>query len=90
MCISKTKTDHLSKCALYRKMMQYGITLSTEHRSETNINFKKIVFKITHFLNKNKRVYNIPVKIKIFRYQNNTGLKYFADIRFGMFVVHIK
>ena len=33
--------------------------------------------------------YNIPVKIKIFRYQNNTGLKYFADSRFGMFVVQI-
>ena len=69
--------------------MQYGNKLSTEHQSETNINFKKIVFKITHFLNKNKRFYNIPVKIKILRYQNNTGLKYFADIRFGMFVVEI-
>ena len=70
-------------------MMQYGIELSTEHRSETNVNFKKILFKITHFLNKNLRFYNIPVKIKIFRYQNNTDLKYFADIRLGMFVVQI-
>ena len=70
-------------------MMQYGIKLSTAHRSETNINFKKSYLKSTHFLNKNERFYNIPVKIKIFRYQNNTGLKCFADIRFGMFLVQI-
>ena len=41
----KTKPNQLSKCALYRKMMQYGIKLSTEHRSETNINFKKSYLK---------------------------------------------
>ena len=35
----KTKPNQLSKCALYRKMMQYGIKLSIEHRSETNFNF---------------------------------------------------
>ena len=70
-------------------MMQYGIKLSIEHRSETNINFKKSYLKSLIFLNKNQRFYNTPVKIKICRYQNNTCLKYSADIRFGMFVVQI-
>ena len=67
-------------------MIQYGIKLSTEHRSETNNNFENSHFKSIIFLNKNSRFYLIPVKIKIFRNQNNTGLKYFADIRFGMCV----
>ena len=41
----KTKPNQLSKCALYRKTVQYGIKLSTGHRSETNINFKKSCLK---------------------------------------------
>ena len=41
----KTKLNQLSKCALYRKMMLYGIKLSTEHWSETTINFKKSYLK---------------------------------------------
>ena len=47
----KTKPNQWSKCALYRKMMQYGIKLSTKHRSETNNNFensylKSIIFQL--------------------------------------------
>ena len=46
----KQKPNQLSKCALYRKMMQYGIKFSTNHPSETNNNFensylKSIIFK---------------------------------------------
>ena len=37
-----------------------------------------------NFLNKNSTFYKIPIKIKIFRYQN-IGVKYFANIRLGMF-----
>ena len=45
----KTKPNQLSNRALYRKMMQYGIKLSTNHPSETNNNFeisylKSIIF----------------------------------------------
>ena len=36
-----------------------------------------------------KQFYIIPIKIKIFRIQNNIGVEYFADIRFGMFLVQI-
>ena len=36
----KQKPNQLSKCALYCKMMQYGIKLSTKHPSETNNNFE--------------------------------------------------
>ena len=77
----KINPNQLSKGALYRKMMQYGIKLSTKHTSETNNNFE-----INHlFLVKNKTFYNIP--IKIFCNQKNIVLKYYADIRFGMFLV---
>ena len=45
----KQKPNQLSKCALYRKMMQYGIKLSTRHPSETKNNsensyLKSIIF----------------------------------------------
>ena len=56
-------------------MMQYGIKLSTKHPSESNNNFENSYF--------------ILIKIKIFRNQNNIGVKHFADIRFGMFLVQI-
>ena len=89
MCISKDKTHQLSKGALYRKMMQYGFKLSAKHPSETNDNFENSYLKSISFLVKNKTFYNIPIKIKIFCNTNNIGLKYFADIRFGMFLVKI-
>ena len=41
----KQKANKLSKCALYRKMMQYWIKLSTNHPSETNNNFEKSYLK---------------------------------------------
>ena len=48
--------NQLSKGALYRKMMQYGFKLSTEHPPETNNHLKKyylksirILVKIEHF-----------------------------------------
>ena len=41
----KLKPNQLSKCALYRKMMQYGIKLGTKHPSETNNNFESFYFK---------------------------------------------
>ena len=41
----KTKPNQLAKWALYRKMMQYGIKLSTKHPSETNNNFENSYLK---------------------------------------------
>ena len=46
----KIKPNQLSKCALYRKMVQYGIKKSTKHPFETINNFensylKSIIFK---------------------------------------------
>ena len=70
-------------------MMQYGFKLSTKHPSETNNNFENSYLKSISVLVKNKTFYNIPIKIKIFCNKNNIGLKYFADIRFGMFLVRI-
>ena len=84
------KPNQLSKGALYRKMMQYEIELSTKHPSEANNNFENCYLKsIIFFLMKNKTFYNIPIKIKIFCHHNNIDIKYFADIRFGMFLVLI-
>ena len=48
------------------------------------ITILKILININHFLNKNLTFYKIPIKIKIFRYQN-IRVKYFANIRLGMF-----
>ena len=70
-------------------MMQYGIKLSTKHPPETNIHLKNSYLKSISILVKNKTFYNIPIKIKIFGNKNDIGLKYFADIRFGMFLVKI-
>ena len=71
-------------------MMQYGITLSTKHTSETNNNFDFFFYlnSIT-FSVKIDLFYNIQIKIEIFCNQNNIGLKYFADIWFGMTLVQI-
>ena len=55
--------------------MQYGVKLSREHPSETNYNFKNSYLKSIIFLDKNWTFYNIPIKIKIFRNQNNICLK---------------
>ena len=68
-------------------MVQYGFKLSTKHASETNNKFENSYLKSNSFLVKNITFYNIP--IKIFCNKNNIGLKYFADIRFGMFLVKI-
>ena len=89
MCISKIKHNQLSKGALYRKMVHYGIKLNTKHPSETINNFENCYLKSIIFGVKNNTFYYIPIKIKIFCYQNNIGIKYLADIRFGMFLVHI-
>ena len=59
MCISKYKTQLISKGALYRKMMQYGIKLSTKHSSETKNNFLKFLFKMNHFFGKKKELFTI-------------------------------
>ena len=45
----KPEPNQLSKCAIYRKMMQYGIKLSTEHPSETNNNSKNSYLKSINF-----------------------------------------
>ena len=50
----KIKPNQLSKGALYRKMMQYGIILSTKHLSETHNNFENFYLKSIIFLVKNK------------------------------------
>ena len=70
-------------------MMQYGFKLSTKHPPETNNLLKNSYLKSISILVKNKTFFDIPIKIKIFYNKNNTGLKYFADIRFGMFLVKI-
>ena len=41
----KQKPNQLSKCALCRKMMQYGIKLGTKHPSETNNHFENSYLK---------------------------------------------
>ena len=70
-------------------MMQYWFKLSTKQASETNNNFKNSYLKSIKYLVKNKPFYNIPIKIEIFCNENNTGLKYFADVRVGMLLVKI-
>ena len=83
------KPNLLYKGALYRKMMQYGIKLSTKHPSETKSNFENSFLIPIIFSVKNRTFYNIPIKIEIFCNPNSIGLKYFADIGFGMFLVQI-
>ena len=69
-------------------MMQHGIKLSRKHPSTTNNNFGNSYLKSIIILDKNSTFfYNIPLKIKILRNQNNIGVKYLADIKFGMFLV---
>ena len=85
----KIKPNQLSQGSLYRKMMQYGFKLSTKHPPETNYNFEHSYLKPISFWVNNKTFYNIPIKIKIFCNKNNIVFKYFADIRFGMFLVKI-
>ena len=70
-------------------MMQYGIKLGTKHPSETKTNFENSYLKLIIFFVKNRTLYKIPIKIEIFYNQNSIGLKYFADIWFGMFLVLI-
>ena len=79
----------MSKCALYRKMMQYGIKFSTKHPSETKNNFENFYLKSIIFSIKSRTFYNIPIKIKIVCNQNSIELKYFANNWSGMFLVQI-
>ena len=79
----------MSKGALCRKMIQYEIKLSTKHPSETNNNFENSYFKSVIFSVKSITFNSIPIKIEIFCNQNSIGLKYFAKIWFGMFLVQI-
>ena len=86
----KIKPDHFFKGALYCKMMQYGIKLSTKHPSETNNNFENSHLKNNHFFDKkNKTFYNIPIKTEIFYNQNKICPKYFANIRSSMVLVQL-
>ena len=71
----------MSKGAQYRKMMQYGIKLSTKHPSETNNSFDNSYLKSVIFSVKCITFYNIPIKIEIFCNQNSIGLW------LGMFLV---
>ena len=68
--------------------MQYGIKFSAKHPSETNNNFDSNLKSIICLVN-NQTFYIMTIKIKIFCNQNNIILKYFASIRFGMFLVQI-
>ena len=65
--------------------MLYGIKSSTKHPSEIKNNFENSYLKSIIFSVKNRTFYKIPIKIEIFCNQNSIGLKYFADIWFGMF-----
>ena len=85
----KINQNQLYKGALYRKMMQYGFKLSTKHPSGTKNNFENSYLKSISFLVNSNTFYYIPISFKIFCNKNNIGLKYFADIRFGMFLVKI-
>ena len=67
-------------------MIQYGIKFSTKHPSETNKNFENshlnsIIISV--------KIVLFTIKIEIFCNQNRIGLKYFADISFGMTLVQI-
>ena len=70
-------------------MMQYGIKLNSKHLSETKNNFENAYLKSIIFSVKNRTFYNIQIKIEIFCNQNSIGLKYFADIWVGLFLVQI-
>ena len=75
--------------ALFRKMMQYGIKFSKKHPSKTKNNFENSYLKLIIFSIKHRTFYNIPIKIEIFCNQNSIGLKYFANIWLGMYLVQI-
>ena len=64
----------MPKGALYRKMMQYGIKLSTKHPSETVNNSDNSYLKSVIFSVKSIIFYNIPIKIELFCNQNSIGL----------------
>ena len=61
--------------------------MSTKNPSENKNNFENSYLKTIIFSVKNRTFYNIPIKIAIFCNHNTIGLKYFADIWFGMFLV---
>ena len=63
--------------------------MSRTHPSETNNNFENSYLKSVTFSLKSITVYNIPIMIEIFCNQNSIGLKYFAEIWFGMFLAQL-
>ena len=74
VCVYKKITPNLlSKGALYHRMMQYGIKLSTKHPSENNNNFEISYLKSVMFSVKSITFYNIPIKIEVFCNQNRIG-----------------
>ena len=85
VCVYLKKHNQLSQDALYRKTMQYGFKLSKKHPSETINNFENSYLISIIYLVRNKTFYIIPM----FCNRTNIGLKCFADIRFGIFLVQI-
>ena len=71
-------------------MMQYGLISAQSIRRLKPITiFFNSYLKLIIVLVKHKTFKNIPIKIKMFCNENNIGPKYFANIRFGMFLVQI-
>ena len=57
----KIKPNYSSKGALYRKMMQYGVKLSTKHPSETNKNFEN-----SYLFGKNRPFTIFQIRLRYF------------------------
>ena len=90
-CVSlKIEPYQLSKGALYRKIMQYWISLSIKHPSGTDNIFENIYLNSIIFLVKNIFFFTIfQLRLRYFVIKIIFGLKYFADSRFGMFLVQV-
>ena len=85
----KILPNQLSKGALYRKMLQHGFKLSTKHPPETNNHLESSYLKSISILVKIKLFTIFQLRLRYFVIKNKIGLKYFADIRFGMFLVKL-
>ena len=62
----KIKHNQLSKGALYRKMMQHGIKLSTKYPSETNKNFENCYLESIIFGKKIKLFTIFQLRLRYF------------------------
>ena len=62
----KLKYNQSSKGALYRKLMQYSIELSTKHPSETNYNFESCYLKSIIFGKKIKLFTIFQLRLRYF------------------------